>query len=200
VRFGVSGVVSGSQHDTWRNCCYGTGISISSLYLLYYSLQREANTWTARCFATCGSGEWQERAARLLHPNSTLFRLHAWLCLHPPSRNQLPGHIPTARNTPVSSLSLRAHFWTCERPTTMDQRIFAQLDQLQRGARETQPRRQEYGQRHTTHTGYEYDEYDQAPAHYSEEDVCGDENMIPPDFNGTRDFKSFDPSIADRME
>jgi hypothetical protein len=82
----------------------------------------------------------------------------------------------------------------------MDQRIFAQLDQLQRGARETQPRRQEYGH-HTTHSGYDaYDEYDQAPAHYGEEDVYGDENMIPPDFNGTRDFKSLGPFIADRME
>jgi hypothetical protein len=82
----------------------------------------------------------------------------------------------------------------------MDQRIFAQLDQLQRGARETQPRRQDYGQHHATRTGYdEYDEYDQAPAHYGEENVYGDENMVPPEFNGTRDIKSLNPSIADRM-
>jgi hypothetical protein len=80
----------------------------------------------------------------------------------------------------------------------MAQRIFAQLDQLQRGARETPPRRQEYGQHHMTHAGYdEYDQYDQAPAHYDEEDLYGDENMIPPDFNGTRVFKSLDPSITD---
>lgn len=50
-----------------------------------------------------------------------------------------------------------------------------------------------------THAGYdEYDQYDQAPAHYDEEGVYGDENMIPPDFNGTRDLKSLDPSITDR--
>jgi len=72
----------------------------------------------------------------------------------------------------------------------MDQRIFAQLDQLQRGARETQPRSQEYGRHQTTHTGYdEYDEYDQAPTHYGEEDVYGDENMIPPEVNGMEDSR-----------
>ena len=74
------------------------------------------------------------------------------------------------------------------RPDIMDQRIFAQLDQLQRGARETQPRSQEYGRHQTTHTGYdEYDEYDQAPTHYGEEDVYGDENMIPLDVDGMED-------------
>jgi hypothetical protein len=72
----------------------------------------------------------------------------------------------------------------------MDQRIFAQLDQLQRGARETQPRRQEYGRHQATHTGYdEYDEYDQAPTQYGEEDVYGDENMIPLDVDGMEDWR-----------
>lgn len=69
----------------------------------------------------------------------------------------------------------------------MDQRLFAQLDQLQRGARETQPRRQEYGRHQAAQAGYdEYDEYDQAPAHYGEEDVYGDENTSPHDMNGMR--------------
>lgn len=69
----------------------------------------------------------------------------------------------------------------------MDQDIFAQLDRLQRGARETQPRRPEYGRNHATHTSYdEYDRCDQTPAHYGEENVYGDENMVPLDENGTR--------------
>ena len=84
------------------------------------------------------------------------------------------------------------------KPTIMDQDIFAQLDRLQRGARETQPRRPEYGRHHATHTGYDdYDGYDQAPAHYGEEDVYGDENMIPLGVNGTKASKTLDPSIAD---
>jgi hypothetical protein len=56
------------------------------LYLLHCSLQRVASTQylcMAVCFATRGSGEWQEPATRLLHLNSTLFRLHPWPGLHP---------------------------------------------------------------------------------------------------------------------
>jgi hypothetical protein len=83
----------------------------------------------------------------------------------------------------------------------MDQDIFAQLDRLQRGARETQPRRPEYGRHHATNTGYdECDEYDQAPAHYGEEDVYGDENMIPLHGNGTKVSKISDQYIADQTQ
>lgn len=66
----------------------------------------------------------------------------------------------------------------------MDQRLFARLDQLQRGARETQPRRQEYGRHHTMN--FEHDDHDHQPAHYGEEDVHGDENMVPLSVNGTK--------------
>jgi len=69
----------------------------------------------------------------------------------------------------------------------MDQRLFAQLDRLQRGARESQPRRQEYGRHQATQAGYdEYDEYDPGPAHYGEEDVYGDDNMFLHDVDGMR--------------
>jgi len=63
----------------------------------------------------------------------------------------------------------------------MDNPIFAQLDRLQRGARETRPRRPEYHEQYPSH-GREI--YSQDPEYYDGEEVYGDENSFPPTANG----------------
>jgi hypothetical protein len=60
----------------------------------------------------------------------------------------------------------------------MADKMLARLDQLQRGARETQPRLQE----HNTHNDYgRYDVYEDVQGYYDGDEVYGDENAYPSD-------------------
>lgn len=69
----------------------------------------------------------------------------------------------------------------------MDQRIFNQLDQLQRGARQLAPARPSYnssntayiGSREAAHYRNDHDQYD------ASEELYGDENLDPGSYNGT---------------
>lgn len=64
----------------------------------------------------------------------------------------------------------------------MADRLLEQLDQLQRGARETNPR----GRGYDTHNSYSrYDAYEPELADYGMEEVYGDENTFPAGMNCT---------------
>ena len=65
----------------------------------------------------------------------------------------------------------------------MADEMLARLDQLQRGARETHPRRQEY---HAHNSYGHYDAYDTEPNYYDQDDLYGDENAYPSDMHGTQ--------------
>lgn len=63
----------------------------------------------------------------------------------------------------------------------MADEMLARLDQLQRGARETHSRRQEYH----AHDGYSrYNVYDPEPDYYDQEEMYGDDNIYPSDLHG----------------
>lgn len=65
--------------------------------------------------------------------------------------------------------------------STMTDEMLARLDQLQRGARETHPRRQEYD----AHNGYSrYDSYEAEPDQYDGEEMYVDENIYPSELYG----------------
>jgi len=67
----------------------------------------------------------------------------------------------------------------------MADEMLARLDQLQRGARETHPRRQEY----YAHNGYSrYDAYETEPDYYEGDEMYGDENAYPSDLHGAPRF------------
>jgi hypothetical protein len=60
--------------------------------------------------------------------------------------------------------------------------MLARLDQLQRGAREPPSRRRGYD----THDVYaRYDAYETEPNYYDGDDIYGDENAYPAEFQGT---------------
>jgi hypothetical protein len=63
----------------------------------------------------------------------------------------------------------------------MADEMLARLDQLQQGARETHPRRQEYN----AHNDYaRYDTYEAEPDYYDGEEMYGYENIYPPKLHG----------------
>ena len=65
----------------------------------------------------------------------------------------------------------------------MADEMLARLDQLQRGALELHPRRQEYHARN----GYNrYDAYEAEPHYYDGEEMYGDENANPSDLHGAQ--------------
>jgi hypothetical protein len=65
----------------------------------------------------------------------------------------------------------------------MADEMLARLDQLQRGAREIHPRRQEYN----THNNYaRYDTYEAEPDYYDGVEMYGDENVYPSEVHGTQ--------------
>lgn len=65
----------------------------------------------------------------------------------------------------------------------MDNPIFAQLDRLQRGARETHPRRPAYHEQRASH---DLEAYSQGHEYYDDDEVYGNENAFPPTANGMR--------------
>ena len=67
----------------------------------------------------------------------------------------------------------------------MADEILARLDQLQRGAQETHPRRQEY---HAHNAYSRYVAYETEPDYYDGEEMYGDENDYPPDLHGAQRF------------
>lgn len=70
-----------------------------------------------------------------------------------------------------------------ESAAIMADEMLARLDQLQRGARETHPRRQEYHARN----GYgRYDAYETEPNYYNGEEMFGDENAYSSEMHGTQ--------------
>jgi len=68
---------------------------------------------------------------------------------------------------------------------TMADEMLARLDQLQRGARETQPRRQA----HDAYSHYgRHDTYEDEPDYYHGDEVYGDENAYPSDLQGAQSY------------
>lgn len=65
----------------------------------------------------------------------------------------------------------------------MADEMLAQLDQLQRGARETHPRRRE---NHADNGCSRYDAYETEPDYYDEEEMYGDENAYPSNLHGAQ--------------
>lgn len=65
----------------------------------------------------------------------------------------------------------------------MADEMLARLDQLQRGAREIHPRRQEYNAHHEYGR---YDTYEPEPNYYDGEEMYGDENIYPSELHGMR--------------
>jgi hypothetical protein len=78
----------------------------------------------------------------------------------------------------------------------MADEMLARLDQLQRGARETRPRRQEYEA--PSNFGH-YDAYTTEPDYYDGDEMYGDENAYPQGTNGTGFIINFTGRITDRM-
>jgi hypothetical protein len=64
----------------------------------------------------------------------------------------------------------------------MADEMLARLDQLQRGARETRPRRQEYEA--PSNFGH-YDAYAAEPDYYDGDEMYGNENACPQGMDGT---------------
>lgn len=65
----------------------------------------------------------------------------------------------------------------------MADEMLAWLDQLQRGAREIRPRRQEYNMQNDYAL---YDTYEAEPDYYDGEEMYGDENVYPSESHGMR--------------
>lgn len=76
----------------------------------------------------------------------------------------------------------------------MADEMFAQLDRLQQGARQTRPRRQEY-EFHNSNS--RYDAYETQSDYYDGNEMYGDENTQPQGLNGRRTDTSLTPPITE---
>lgn len=76
----------------------------------------------------------------------------------------------------------------------MADEMFAQLDRLQQGARQTHPRRQEY-EFHNSNS--RYDPYETQSDHYDGNEMYGDENAQPPGMNGRRTVITLTRPVAE---
>lgn len=76
----------------------------------------------------------------------------------------------------------------------MADEMFAQLDRLQQGARQTRPRRQEY---QFNNSNSRYDAYETQSGYYDGNEMYGDENAQPQGMNGRRTGITLTRSITE---